>query len=822
MPALAMASDELSTTDHNVYKEDSIIVVYKEGTSALERRAARSLVRAKISDIDSDEVDDRYQQILNGRLANYTVEALTTKEALAKLSSHPAVLYAEPDYMVKASVTEHAEPNDADYNQLWGLNNTGQTGGVVDADIDAPEAWDISTGDSDVVVGVIDSGVDYTHPDLIENMWTNPNEIPNDGLDNDNNGYIDDIYGINAITDSGDPMDDNSHGTHVAGTIGAKGNNGIGVVGVNHDVSIIGCKFLDAAGNGSTSDAIKCIDYMVALKNNGVNIRLTNNSWGGGAYSQALSDAIDASEQADMLFVAAAGNGAFDNDLTPSFPGNYEHDSVLSVANTDHTDELWNTSQWGLTTVDLGAPGTAVLSTIPGGGYASYTGTSMASPHVAGAAALVLSVNPELSAVELKQLIMDSGDTTTAMTGITVSGKRLNVHQALVDADPTPGFKMSVSASSQQIVAGETATYTFSLGSIADWTGTVSLELTDSLGTASLSASSVSETGTFTLDVPTTADTPWGTYDFTVTATSDELVKEKTVSLVVDPQGLNNFTYSNDESVAIPDNSPEGVSSVITISDDITIFDTIASVDISHSWSGDLIVTLTSPEGTTATLSNRAGGSANDIVKSFPVSAFDGQSTVGDWTLTVSDNAAADTGTINNWSMTFSGLGDVAPAAPEADFSYAADLLAVDFSDNSSDVNGDIASWAWDFGDGNTSAEQNPSHVYTEGGTYMVSLTVTDSEGQSDTTSQEISVSTTNIELAIKRAYKSRLGNLRVDLTWEGTSAEMVEIYRNGELLGEFANHGIYRDRERRAEGNVFTYKVCAGTTCSDEVTASF
>ena len=818
LPTLATASVEFSAVKHDVYKSDSIIVVYKEGASELQRRSARALVRAKISDINSDEIDDKYRSILNGHMANYKLDRLSTKEALEKLKNHPAIKYAEPDYIVKASVI----PDDTRFDEMWGLNNTGQTGGTEDVDIDAPEAWEISTGDSDIVVGVIDSGVDHTHPDLATNMWVNPGEIAGDGIDNDNNGYIDDIHGINAINDSGDPMDDDSHGTHVAGTIGAAGNNALGVVGVNHDVSIIGCKFLSANGTGSTSDAIKCIDYMVALKNSGINLKLTNNSWGGGGFSQALSDAIDASENAGMLFVAAAGNSSRDNDITPSYPASYEQESVLAVANTTHTDALSGTSQWGLTSVDMGAPGSAILSTVPGGGYASFSGTSMASPHVAGAAALIWSVKPELTAVEVKQILMDSGDQTEAMTGITVSGKRLNAHQALIDADPEPSFKMSVSTTAQEITAGDNATYTFTMSSIADWTGTISLSLEDSLGSASLSESSVSETGSFTLEVPTTEDTPWGSYDFTVTATSGELVKETTVSLMVNPIGLNDFTYNNSDPVAIPDNNPTGISSVITIADDITIFDTNSFVDITHTWRGDLIVTLTSPAGTTATLSNRSGGGDDNIQESFQTSVFNGESTQGDWTLTVSDNAGADTGTLNNWSVTFTGLGDVAPAAPEAGFTFETDLLTVSFTDESIDNNGDIVSWNWDFGDSTTSTEQNPVYTYAAAGTYDVALTVTDAEGQSSTVVQSITVEETAIDLSIRRAYLSRLGRLRVDITWQGTNAENVDIYRNGQLIDTVPNTGIYRDRERRANGNSFTYQVCAASSCSNEVTTNF
>ena len=819
LPAMSMAAVNIDA-NANSQKDDSIIVVYKDSATKMDRRAARSIVRGKISDMNRDEVDDKYRHLMKGRLAQYKINKGSVKDALAKLRKNPAVLYAEPDYIVKAAVT----PDDSRYSELWGMHNTGQTGGTDDADIDAPEAWDISTGSRDVIVGVIDTGVDYSHPDLAANMWVNPNEIAGDGVDNDGNGYVDDVHGINAITNSGDPMDDQGHGSHVSGTIGAAGNNGEGVVGVNHDVSIIGCKFLDSSGSGSTSDALKCIDYFVALKNAGVDVKATNNSWGGGGSSQAMIDALTASEAADILFVAAAGNGAYDNDASPSYPASYEHDTVMAIASTTHTDSMSGFSQWGLTSVDMGAPGSDILSTVQGGGYASYSGTSMATPHVTGAAALAWSVNPDLTAVEMKALLMNSGDDNAALAGKTVSGKRLNIHNALNDADPTPGFKLSVSPSNQTIVAGETATYTFSVGSIADWDGDVSLVLDDSLGGAILSTDTVRPGDSFVLTAPTDGETPWGEYSFTVTATSGELVKTSTVGLYVNPQGLTDVTYSNNVSVDIPDNDANGITSTITVADPLTVFGHNSHINISHTWIGDLLVSLTSPAGTTVVLHNRSGGSADDIDQSFGSEAFNGEVATGDWTLSVSDNVGADTGTLNNWSMTITGLGEVSPAAPEADFSYTVDMLNVMFSDLSTDANNDIASWDWNFGDGASSSEQNPSHTYAAAGTYDVTLTVTDATGESSTMTSSVSVSSSVIEAEIMRAYKSRLGRLRVDISYQGSSAEMVDIYRNGELYDTVDNTGMYRDRERRASGNSFTYQVCdAGTTsCSNEVTASF
>ncbi|HAG39389.1 MULTISPECIES: S8 family serine peptidase [unclassified Pseudoalteromonas] len=820
LPCLAAAKLPDAGVKHPVVaSSDAVIVKYKKNASAQMRKQARSLVKAKISDVNADEIDDNYKSLLSGRLAKFKISGMSTKEAIARLKSHQAIEYVEPDYQVSIAQT----PDDPRFDELWGLNNDGQTGGTADADIDAVEAWDISTGSRDVVVGVIDTGIDYSHSDLASNMWVNSSEVPGDGIDNDGNGFVDDVHGINAITNSGDPMDDEGHGTHVSGTIGASGNNATGVVGVNHEVSLVGCKFLDAAGNGSTSDAIKCIDYMVGLKNAGVNLRVLNNSWGGGGYSQALADAIASSEAADLLFVAAAGNDTIDNDVNPHYPSNYENASVLSVASTDQTDNISWFSHYGLTSVDMGAPGSAILSTTPGESYASYSGTSMATPHVAGAAALVLSINPELNTQELKELLMSSGDANTALQGVTVAGTRLNVNQALIDADPTPGFKISADPLTQQIVAGQATNYTFTIGSIAQWDEEVTLELSSTLSGAYLSASTARPGDEVMLNVETDTDTQWGEYELTVTATADEIVKQQSVKLMIQPVGLNDFTYSSNASVDIPDNSPVGAVSVINVPDDLTVFGTTADVDITHTYSGDLVVKLVSAQGTQVTLQSNVGGSSDDIVRSFTSESFNGEVATGDWTLHVEDTAAADTGTINTWSLTLSAIGEISPQPPRAGFDVETQGLTVNFTDSSTDANNDITQWSWEFGDGATSSDQNPMHVYAASGNYDVVLTVTDSEGNTSTSTQTVVVSDVELELTLKRANKSRLDTMRVDLSWERVGAESLSVYRNGELVDTTSDNGRYRDYVRGATLPSYDYQLCVTeNVCSNIITVSF
>ncbi|WP_052700164.1 S8 family peptidase [Methylocucumis oryzae] len=256
-------------------------------------------------------------------------------------------------------------PNDNLFSELWGMNNTGQTGGTANADINAPEAWDRITGNSSVTVGIIDTGIDYRHADLLNNLWRNLKEFKGvAGVDDDGNGYIDDLYGIDTYNGDNDPLDDNSHGTHVAGTIGGVGNNAEGVTGVAWNVKMAACKFLNASGNGDTSGAIECINYFNGLRAQGENIVATNNSWGGGDFSQLLKDAIDASATAGILFIAAAGNDTNNNDLNPSYPASYESSNIIAVAATDHTDSLADFSNYGATSVDIAAPGVDILSSV--------------------------------------------------------------------------------------------------------------------------------------------------------------------------------------------------------------------------------------------------------------------------------------------------------------------------------------------------------------------------------------------------------------------------------------------------------------------------
>jgi subtilisin family serine protease/subtilisin-like proprotein convertase family protein len=343
-------------------------------------------------------------------------------------SHHPDIKYFEPNSVVSID----AIPNDDRFGDLWGLHNTGQTGGTPDADIDAPEAWEIATGSHESIVAVIDTGIDYTHTDLAANIWTNPGEIAGNGLDDDGNGFVDDVHGYDFVNNDGDPMDDHFHGTHCAGTIAGVGNNADGVSGVNWSGSVMGLKFLNAAGDGYTAGAISAINYATMMRTvYGVNIQVTSNSWGGGPYSNALRDAIEASGDAGMLFVAAAGNSGSDTDIRAHYPSSYELDNIISVAATDHNDQLANFSNYGLSSVDVAAPGVNILSTVPNNDYRRLNGTSMATPHVSGVAALIWSTSPNVSVDEVKSAIVTGVDLVGSLEGKTITGGRLNAHGAL-------------------------------------------------------------------------------------------------------------------------------------------------------------------------------------------------------------------------------------------------------------------------------------------------------------------------------------------------------------------------------------------------------
>ena len=397
------------------YAPDEVLIKFRSEARGSDRAAVRASLNAQpLHNFDFIRVE------------HVKVRGMSVEKAIERIKNHPQVEYVEPNYEIYADVV----PNDPRFNDLYGMRNTGQTGGTAGADIKAVLAWDQYTGDPNIKVGVIDTGVDYNHPDLAANVWTNPGEIPDNDIDDDMNGYVDDVHGYDVVNDDGDPMDDNGHGSHCSGTIAGVGNNNIGVVGVNWNAKIVGIKFLSAGGSGSTAGAIAGVNYAIA-----VGVKLTSNSWGGGAFSQALLDAINAAGAAGQLFIAAAGNSGVNTDVSAHYPSSYNSAFIVSVAATDHNDNLASFSNFGATTVDLAAPGVNIVSTTPGNTYQSFSGTSMATPHVSGVAALAMGRFPLVGPLQIKNLILNAADDKPQLAGKVLTGARLNAFMTIADPD---------------------------------------------------------------------------------------------------------------------------------------------------------------------------------------------------------------------------------------------------------------------------------------------------------------------------------------------------------------------------------------------------
>lgn len=373
---------------------------------------------------------------------------ILAEDAAWTVSQDPEVQYAEPNFLVH--VAEADLPNDPDFGKLWGLHNTGapdEAGipGFPGSDIGVSSLWARGiTGSRSIVVGVIDTGISWTHPDLVDNLYTNPGEagaLATNGLDDDGNGFIDDVHGWNFVAKTADSRDDFNHGTHCAGTIGGSGNNGIGVVGMNWNVSLLPLKFMNHEGQGNIADAIEAVLYGVRMK-----AHILSNSWSGGPFSQALLDAIKKARDAGILFVAAAGNNSANNDAVPIYPANYESDNVISVAALDHRDELASFSDYGARKVHVAAPGVAIYSSVAAGdGYATSSGTSMATPHVAGLAALLWSTeiggrgeSRGRTYLDIKNRIIATSAPLRLLGKKVVAKGRVNAENAFLNFIPAP------------------------------------------------------------------------------------------------------------------------------------------------------------------------------------------------------------------------------------------------------------------------------------------------------------------------------------------------------------------------------------------------
>ncbi len=629
----------------------------------------------------------------------------TLASAMQAYSSRNDVLAAAPDFRVRLS----AVPNDPSYSSLWGMENNG-VGGTLDADIDASQAWSFGTSSS-VVVGVIDTGIDYNHVDLAANIWTNSREIAGNGIDDDRNGYADDTRGWNFVANNNNPMDDNGHGTHVAGTIGAVGNNGIGVAGVAWNVKLMPLKFLDATGSGMLSDAVEAIDYARA---NGA--KIINASWGGGGFSSALQSAILRFQNAGGIFVAAAGNESANNAVTASFPANYNLTNVISVAASTRTDTLASFSNYG-TNVDIAAPGASILSTIPGNRYATYSGTSMATPHVAGAMALLWGQAPTLTAAQLISTVMSNTD--AVLTGSTIYG-RLNVGKAAaaLAGNTGGGGGGTVDTTSPYVTSAvwnQTATnvssvdVTFSETIRSTSLTAASVQLTGPSGAIAISSivalnngsqyriSFASQTlpGTYSLTLlPTITDAVGNLLNQDRDTTAGEATQDRFVSTTnltaVTPPTQQSFTRNGPVTIADATATRSSTTNItLDVPSAFTISDLNVNVSIDHTYVSDLRIRLIGPDGTTVTLVNRRAGSRDNLrvvfddeattsVATTPgnlsgtfrpeqsLAAFDGKNAQGRWTLEVTDFARIDVGTLNSFSLQFTSAATTASARPAA------------------------------------------------------------------------------------------------------------------------------------------------------------
>lgn len=683
------------TVDQESFSDRALIVQFRDGTSSPGSLSAHSATRRLEAE----------WAITPGMRRVQIDPGSDITSVLAAYRSDPNVVFAEPDFRVSLQLV----PDDERFDMLYGLDNQGTNNGVFDADIDATEAWDKTTGSHSTIVAVIDTGVDYTHPDLAANIWTNEGEIPGNGRDDDGNGYIDDIHGYDFVNRDGDPMDDHFHGTHVAGTIGAVGNNGIGITGVAWQVQIMALKFLDAQGGGYTSDAISALNYAVA--NGAV---ASNNSWGGGSHSAAFEQALKNAAAKNHIFVAAAGNDGWNNDIDAFYPSGYNVNNIIAVAATDNRDELAWFSNYGVKSVDLAAPGANIYSTFPtrmtdamrdGGyatNYASISGTSMATPHVTGAIALVSTLHPDWSYVEVLDQIRDTVDVVEGAAK-TVTGGRLNVAAAVGNAAPDEFGPRVVTSDPAGAVSGTVSRVrlqfsepidieTLGVEDIANFSGpegpiAIISALPVSGSTRQFDVTFAPQTvlGAYSLVVgPNIADANGNLMDQDRDGTGGE---ESDDAFTVEFE-ISDVVGFHSEDVPAPVSWGSRTGSFLEIGQNITISDLNLSLDLSYPYDFDLRISLESPSGTTVMLSYENGGmdadywgttfddeASSSIVSGFApftgsfrpeqsLSAFDGENAAGSWTLYVEAwfNSGADgllwgDGWLEAWSLQINGSG---------------------------------------------------------------------------------------------------------------------------------------------------------------------
>lgn len=609
-------------------------------------------------------------------------QGVSADSAIAKISLDKSVVRVEQNRLMDSK----AIFNDPSYSQQWGLSNSGLDGSLAGADIHAQPALNRFQGTGGTLVAIIDTGVDYTHPELSSRMWVNPGEIPGNGIDDDKDGFVDDIYGANFVTGTGNPMDDNGHGTHVAGIIAATANNGIGIVGVNPNSRIMALKFLDSQGFGDLTGAISALDYAVSK-----GALLSNNSWGGAGFSATLSDAINRARLKGHIVVAAAGNDSQSIDTKASYPASFSQDNVVVVASTSAQDQLSWFSNYGAVGVDIGAPGESILSTLPGGKYGTLSGTSMATPFVTGALSLLWDRRPDLGYRELINTLLGQSDLLASLKGKSTSGGRLNLDKSLA-AIETQGVDTVL----PYVISGD-----FSGDSSAQLSR-LRLEFSEPINSSTL-AGNVVLTNPSGVVIPITwtavagqsskvfsgavaNQTTLGTYTLLVKPGVSDLNGnaldqnrnskggEATDLFRVTTTLAASANWSNSTKVSIRD--LRTVTSMITVPAGVGAQRIQVGLNISHCDLSDLYITLKSPAGRVFVLVNRNAKGQNFrdlILEDSATTAFadgvapyagtyrpaqtmgslGGASAQGIWTLSVTDRALVDQGTLNGWSLRF-------------------------------------------------------------------------------------------------------------------------------------------------------------------------
>ncbi len=674
------------------------------------------------------------------------------QQALQEYQGDARVLSAEPDY----NLTSSAVPNDPQFGQQWALQNTGATGGTVGADVHAVQAWNVTQGSRRVVVAVMDTGIDYNHPDLYQNVWLNQAEVPLSRLKNlvdvdgdgiitfndlndarnqgafkiaDVNGdgridaadvlapmvkdaggndtgaggwadgisqdgdkaHLDDLVGWNSNTNTNNPFDDNGHGTHVAGVIGATGNNGVGIAGIAWNVELMPVKFLNQNGQGSISQFIAGLNYAVAH-----GAQISNNSWSAGAFlSNDLLAAIGNARSRGQIFVASANNGGANNDTTPSYPSNFNLDNIVAVAATDRNDNLASWSNYGPTSVDLGAPGDSVLSTLPGNNYGTMSGTSMATPQVTGALALVWGQHPGWTYQQVIAQVLNTVDKLPSLAGKVATGGRLDV-AAAVGATNAPASTPAVpvappvvqsatfSGPAPNVLSSARVTFDRAINPSSFDPADASLVGPGGQTVTASNVGVVAGTNNTTFDVAFGAQTAPGTYTLNVTGVRDTTGTPNQAfhaTFAID----NAVTFSSTRPATVP---PGGRAvSLLFVGNSFSLARLTVGLDITAPRTGDLYIHLQAPDGTDVVLAKYVGGPGQNFSGTYfddrgttsitagtapftgtfqpyvPLSYFNGKNVHGYWKLWVEDLTGTYQNTLNSWSLSFTPNGGTATSS---------------------------------------------------------------------------------------------------------------------------------------------------------------